>query len=67
MEAEERLIEFWLNDTKVCILACVEHMLEVRLYERGKLMGLHPCQSLQEALEISRTWRAHPPLWPPYN
>jgi hypothetical protein len=65
VETEGRLMEFWLIDTKVCVLCSVDRALEVRLYDRGKLVGLEPCQTAQEALAISSKWRTSPPRWPP--
>jgi hypothetical protein len=59
-------MEFWLIDTRVCVLCSVEHELEVRLYDRGQLVGLEPCSTAQEALRVSHKWRSAPPVWPPY-
>jgi hypothetical protein len=59
-------MEFWLIDMRVCVLCSVQHELEVRLYERGQLIALEPCQTAQEALRISHRWRTTPPTWPPF-
>ena len=59
-------MEFWLIDTRVCVLCSVDHALELRLYDRGKLVGLEPCQTAHEALAISHKWRKTPPRWPPF-
>jgi hypothetical protein len=66
MEISERLIEFWVEDSRYCVLYSVERSLEVRLYDNFKLVGLEPCENGEEALEISRRWRYVPPAWPPY-
>jgi len=58
-------MEFWLIETRVCVLCSVDQELEVRLYDRGKLVGLEPCQTPLEALAISKRWRSAPPIWPP--
>jgi hypothetical protein len=66
VETEGRLMELWLLDTKLCVLCSVDDALEVRLYDHGKLVGLEPCRTAQDALAISNKWRATPPTWPPY-
>jgi hypothetical protein len=66
METQGRLIEFWLVGAKRCVLCSVDHELEVRLYDRGLLVGLEPCRTSREGLDIAKRWRTKPPLWPPF-
>jgi hypothetical protein len=66
MNADLHLIEFWAIGGKRCVLFSVDHVLEVRLYERNELVALEPCESAGDALDIARAWRQSPPRWPPY-
>jgi hypothetical protein len=66
MDTAERIMEFWLDSTRLCVLCTVDHSLEMRLYNKNKLVGLEPCRNGEEALDIVRRWRECPPHWPPY-
>jgi hypothetical protein len=65
-DADLHLMDFWTVGDRYCLLVSVNHQLELRLYEKENLVGLQPCTTGMEALEISRHWRETPPLWPPF-
>ena len=66
MEVTQRLVEFWLDQSRRCVLCTGDRSLELRLYQKHKLVGLEPCQTVDEALDIVKRWREAPPIWPPY-
>jgi hypothetical protein len=66
METQGRIREFWMVGARKCVLCSVDRVLEVRLYDHGQLVGLQPCETSQEALDIANAWRDTPPVWPPY-
>ena len=66
MEETRHLMDFWYVGTTHCVLVSVDYGLELRLYDREDLVGLHPCRDAFEALTVSRQWRAEPPTWPPF-
>ncbi len=60
------VLEFWAIGDRRCVLGRLSGLLEVRLYEEAKLIGLQPCASGTEALEIAERWAKAPPAWPPF-
>ena len=39
MPVSRRLTQFWSTDSRRCVLWCEDDVLELRLYERGKLIA----------------------------
>jgi hypothetical protein len=64
MPAPRVIKEFWTKDERRCVL-CFEDTLEIRLYEKGQLVAMWPCEKYERAFELSIVWRHHPPRWPP--
>jgi hypothetical protein len=57
----------WANRNRRCVLSADGEWLELRLYERGHLVGLCVCPSVERALELALVWYDHPPTWPPFS
>jgi hypothetical protein len=49
-----------------CLLCVEEDFFELRLYDRGKLVALWPCESIGQAFDLATIWADNPPQWPPY-
>jgi hypothetical protein len=65
MAVSRLLKRFWSTGDRWCVLWYEEHVFELRLYERGRLIALAPCPDPERAFELSVVWRHHPPPWPP--
>jgi hypothetical protein len=58
---------FWTKGECRCVLFQEGSDLELRVYERGRLVALRPCDSVQKAVELATVWYDYPPSdWPPY-
>ena len=66
MKTDLHLIDFWAISDRRCVLFSVERELELRLYDRGGLIALEPCETAGDALDLARVWRETPPAWPPF-
>jgi hypothetical protein len=66
MKVTPRELLMWSLKDRIWVLCQVQQGLEVRLYARGKLVGLEPCRDVDEALAIEKRWRRNPPRWPPF-
>ena len=65
MSVSRQLTKFWSLDTRRCVLWYEDEVFELRLYDKGKLVALVPCDTPERAFELSVVWRHHPPVWPP--
>src|SRR5205085_5309138 len=57
--------QLWANENRRCVLTADGDWVELRLYQRGHLVGLCVCPSVERALDLAIVWYDHPPTWPP--
>ena len=66
MPGSRLLIRCWGTEVRRCVLWYEDDVLEVRLYDKGQLVALQPCETLEQVFDLSVLWRQHPPRWPPF-
>jgi len=59
------LKRYWNTGTRWCALYYEDGILELRVYDRGRLVALWPCESTDMAFALALVWREAPPRWPP--
>jgi hypothetical protein len=66
MKTGIQVMELWQTPNTLCVLHAIDHELELRLYAGHDLVLTQPCQSVEEALDVSLAWRLSLPPRRPF-